>query len=326
MDRTRHPCCIPLTKQFPKLTFDELLPYGNILDVTRLDHESRVEQPASILEAARSMRPPKSKKPTSYAIKFSCDSNLDKALSIPKEVESIDLYSNFWPNKGEKSYLKSRGRVFQGFQQGFKSPPTILYGGTSQWIHVISGSVRFKLYKPTPRNIAQASADFQGRARFEEGETFRLQAQETCLITPTGWIICCKAKENSFVISGEFLHFKDFTNQLQNFERDVMMYNASFAIERDREIRFLYWFTAAQLLQSSSNWDRKDLEYLKEALSDWRKRFKMITNPPNLYAPIGLNLDVIIRDLGTHLRRSLKSVKDPANVVRNKRSAHNKTN
>lgn len=322
--------------KYPKLTYDEFLPYEDKITVSKIRHGNAKESESTILDAAKSMRSKAKRNPKlfSYTIILTSDSDLDRAFSLPKEIEAIDLHSNFWPFQVEGSFMRKYSKLFHGYPKDYKSALSKRYAGQSEWLHLISGSMKIDVIQPTTYNLAILDCD--SGSRMEEGSKHEFIMKEgSFLMIPGGWITKRSAIDDSFMFGGEYLHYHDISNQLECFERDVIENGGSFATTRDSEIRALYWFTAAQLLDNQKAILQKlslsDLEVLKNFLLECKKKYKTNTVPPDLYGPIGLNLDLITKDLGQYIRaisskKLLKSKKDSHNVLMDQTSAYNQTN
>lgn len=311
-----------------RLTFDEFLNANVIVKKFSSGDDNLNPDDSTIINAAESMR---SKPETScFSVSFAFDENFDEALSIPKCIEEIDLYTQYWPSKKSSTYLRERSKLFYGFHKGFKSRPQSTYGGLSEWIYVINGALRILLIEPTDINLAKyATLETDDDFIFQPGTERTITIRTgNFIVIPGGWISIRIAEKDTFALAGEFLHFKNFTRQLKCLANDVNRTNGKFAAQRDVEIRAGYWLTVTNLLEIEGrqylrSLNKKDLEYLKDTLTTWRKMHVNHETPRNLYAPAGLNLNSIIRDFKSLFwERSFKSTKNSIDIISSQASTN----
>lgn len=322
------------------LTFDEFYPFRNRVKCDKICFRGSRPSKASILEAMKFMRtlPAKNRQelPCCYSLSISSNDDLDSDFSLPEIVRENDMFTNFWPQRKLSNYLRERNKLFHGLSKGYESSPRIAYGGTTEWLQIISGILHVTLYKPTERNLIKFSA-------WTPNETFKLEegtrskhdmTPGSFLMIPPGYISIRRAKSDCFMMGGEFLQLKPLAAQLERLEIDIMNSNGRYP-ERDSEIRSMYWFFAAKILSPGGratllSLNFKNAEYLKNSLLEWKKRNKTTVVPQNLYAPTGIQIDLICRDIGQHIsaisRKSFKSQVDLVNILNDQTSAYNKTN
>lgn len=340
MEPTLYESLPPDFPEYPSLTFDEFLPYEDTLTVSKIRQGAISYYATSVYEAAEFMRMPirERGKPYCFLIDLASDQVFNKVFHLPKQVESVDLYSNFWPPNTDTGYLDLHRKTLFGYSRGYTSRHSKKYAGKSEWLYVISGTIEIDVIRPTTSNLAMLAPDCERKFLPENGTKRGFVMKEgSFLIIPGGWITQRTAREDSFTIGGEYFHYLDFAGQLRYFERDVLDTNGMYANDRDLFIRTLYWLTAGNLLSQHKNilngLDNDDLTALKISLQDWRKKYKTNTIPRNLYAPMSLNIDSITKDLSTFVghkcsvtKKLLKCKKEPDNVLMDQTSTYNQPN
>lgn len=334
----------PFTENYKgvtRLTFDEFLPYNDFIDVQRYCGTTRIPTKTTISRASKSMQTSYKERKTVSCFTFSLASNteLDEAFTIPQTIENVDLFSNYWPIRQSSNYLKLRSKLFHGFQKDYCSRAYSTYGGMSEWLSLISGTIEFTLIKPTQYNIIKFSSLEPHEPFFPEKDTeriFKLEKDKILLI-PGGWISIRKATRDSFAIGGEFSTIRSLKFQLECFNVDIINSNGQYAITKDTEIRALYWFTAIRLLTEAkpsvlSRTDPEILIPLKIALNNWKNEQKHQKTSKTLYAPSGLQLGMIVDDLRKYLasrdytqRRRLHNMKYSSDILSDQTSTYNQT-
>lgn len=297
-----------------RLTFDEFYNYGNQIVVYKHKALDRLEETTTIHEACEAMRTRVKGRKYSYTFSISSVPDLDMTFSLPKIVEEEDLFSLYWPFRSQSKYLKERNKLFSGLQKGYRSLPKVVYGGMSEWLQVISGQLELTIITPT----------FLNRTRYyslDNNETMKAENSFTCLlgpgqfiIIPGGYITLRRAKLDTFVLSGEYLSYKHFKPQLEHFEDDLTNTECRYLQDRDREIRYLYWFTAAKMLEQQekavlSSLSDESLAALRGALTTWKictdRKITKFSGPfMDHYRPPGLSIEYILRDLKNMISRS----------------------
>lgn len=320
----------------PNLTLDEFIPFNP--HVQRYRKRNNEPKRSGIIEAAKTMRIPviKRKEPYSYFFSLSNHEDLDSAFNIPKDIEDIDLFTQYWPIRSSSTYLKSRNKLFNCYHEGYISGPQTTYGGMSEWIQAFSGSLKLTLIEPTETNALKQTAWEKNEPFIPEHGTSRsfIIGPGQFMIIPHGWIVIRKALQDTYAFSGEFLHPYAIISQLECFESDIYNSNARFNLERDIEIRYLYWLCVGKSLVGNKEFfdpmEINELTTLKFSLQEWRQQFKTGSAAHHTYAPPGIQLSLIIKDLG-HLinqrqkrgRGSLKGSKNSINILADQTSACN---
>lgn len=327
-----------------KLTFDEfVVSHPNItiqkLPSNRVDVNGSPLKCYTILETAKQLREIKKKeKKDAYFFSLAMYEELDEAFKIPNNFQIADLFTQFWPKKSMSNYLRSKSKLFYCYTKGYKSNLEKLYGGMCEWIYLLTGKIEFVLYEPTKINLAKFTHLEPGEKYNPEINTdrhFTLNEGEFFYI-PSNWITSRSALADSFAITGEFLNFDNICNQLNSLEQDVIITNGKYSLDRDYEIRHLYWFAAASWLGLESKKiihkiDNNGLVALKDALLNWKKLHKT-TVAPHVYAPNGLQISQICKDLSNVVsvrsnrsRISLKSSTDSINLVADQTTINNQS-
>jgi len=274
-----------------------------------------------------------SKYPHVFTVNISMHDRLDEEFKIPQLVREVSLFPKWYPDYKLSTYLRKNYKFFQAFQGRYQSCPTISYGGLVEWIYVTTGSIEMKLYRPTKTNLVRYYA-------LEEGEDLRPEA-DTCLqfelkqgslfSIPSGWISVRSTKNKSaFTYGGKILGLDDIPSQLEAFENDVLHSNCQHMLDIDAEIRSLYWFSAINMVKAINNKSNKIpgdkiisiLECLRKYLVDWRSKQRkchadrVACLPPEVFAPDGIRIDTVLRDVGGLIRRrkSFQGEKDAVDV------------
>lgn len=289
-----------------RITYDEFLCYKE-LSVEKIRTQSKKHEVSNVERAVKSMRKHGSATSAqSYIIYLSENEDLYKYFKPPSYVLERDLYINYWTQAYMPTYLKRRNRMFVGYNKHYQSPPQTTYGGVSEWLYVISGHLKVHTYKPTKLNLLMSNQweCKQDPSPAPEICQYTLQ-KNCCLIIPAGWITDRKAMVDTFALNGEFINIDDIDNQLEMFQRDVQRTANTHSVDRDSNIRSLYWIFVARLLQSgckdntlnSINIDT--YESLKRNMMEWRK-LSAHDNHPELYVPPGMRSDSLVRDLRSY--------------------------
>lgn len=291
-----------------RLTFDEFFRFGSQLKVKRQNFKGGTKD-SSIIEACSAMRSPSRK--CRYHFSLTSVEELDKSFRLPIMIEEIDLFSQFWALKKESRYLYSKHKIFTGYQKGHKSEVETHYGGLSEWIQVISGELKVIVNYPTMEHRAKYqslnSASFTSVV--EPCEQVVMTAGNFIVI-PGGCIIRKTAKVDTFTLSGQFLHSRNVKSQLEYFEEDLLNANNKYILDRDQEIRYLYWFMTANILTDRALLARLDIQSivaLHESLSRWNS----VTVSPDLYKPPGLCTDYILKDMKSVICRGRRKAIEP---------------
>lgn len=295
-----------------RLTFDEFLLYKE-LPVEKRYTNSKVSEASSVQDASKSMQAKSSKSNAqSHTIYIFKNDALYNYFKPPSYVLHRDLHINYWMQESVPTYLKQRNRMFVGFNKYYQSPPQTTYGGTSEWLYVISGTLKVDIYKPTKLNLLRVSEweSQQDPVPTPVVEEFKLRKNH-CLVIPGGWITRRRALADTFVLTGEFINVDDIKNQLEMFQRDVENTANTYSITRDSNIRSLYWIFLTSLLQSEgkdgmiNSVDVDACESLKRNIVEWQK---LSTNGkhPELYVPYGIKADLLVRDLKNYANRNSK--------------------
>lgn len=323
-----------------KLTLDEFLLFDASLVVAKILSGEKYARSVTIQEACKSMRKkPKHREASCFTLSISADDELNEIIDMPNYVKEHSLFNTHWPYERVSKYFKKRNKLFHGFQEGYKSFPYSAYGGLSEWIYVISGTLDVTLYKPTKLNLLRHSTLSEDETFIpeEKSESYFKLKEGSLLTIPSSWISIRKAKRNTFALGGELLHYQDLITQMDALMRDVVTTNGRYFYERDSEIRAMYWFFAANLVPGSktkdskitkaielSKFDTQTSDCLRKYLTEWKMKHKKSLSdknaclPAGVYAPDGIRIDLILRDLNkshTHLHTRRKSIKSEKNTV-----------
>lgn len=291
-----------------EISLDEFFLFDSKIKVMRQDSRETQQRIVDIEDACKHFRK-RGPHPACFIIHISSHDRLDPLFKLPKVVEEKSLFHNYWPAKHFSNYLRQRNKLFYACWEGYVSPPVIAYGGATEWLYIISGSLELTLIEPTDLNLCKYS-------QFNDGEEFKpisntsakfVLDKETFMMIPAGYITVKRALRATWAYGGEMLHGDNLPSQVESFEGDIVRTAGKFAHERDSEIRHMYWFYASHLLQVSHKYFNKASEEatiaLRKCLAEWRIKFKKAdptTDPyiqPNLFAPFGLDLDAIVKDL-----------------------------
>lgn len=322
-----------------KLSLDEFLMFDPSLMVDRYFSRESTSKRISIVDACKSLRGRhrSHEDAACFTLCFSADAELNARIDIPKQVRERSLFSLYWPSETQSNYFKYRNKLFHTYQEKYKSHPNMTYAGTTDWIHVISGTLLLTIIKPTKLNLLRYTSWSEPEQFVPEEKTcFQYELKDGNFITiPPGWISMREAVKTTFAMGGEFLNADDLSTQLEAFEKDIARAHGYGDCERDTEIRHLYWFFAAHILSDPlkvklSTYDLSTLDNFRGTMSNWRIRSRKAESEreqyisPRHYAPAGIQIDIICKDLNRffnlkfHGRRSLKGSKDPVDIA----SAH----
>lgn len=277
----------------PRLTFDEFFHYESQLFVKKVNSKGTAKD-SSITEACNAMRSQSRK--CRYYFSLACNQELDLTFRLPIMVEEIDLYTQFWSLKQQSNYLRRHNKIFSGYQKGYDSNFMSKYGGLSEWIQVISGEIKVHIFYPTLEHRARFHA--LGSDLFindEKSSTLITMDAGKFIVIPGGCITKITATADTFTLSGQFLHYKNLKTQLEHFQEDALNANDKHILDRDREIRYLYWFMASNILTNRSLLTKLDIQSiiaLHESLSRWNS-----VTISDLYKPPGLCTDFILKDM-----------------------------
>jgi hypothetical protein len=315
-----------------KLTLDEFYLFDSNMEVQKVLSEETTTNCVKIEAACKAMRTRHSSSPACYSLCLTLNEELDKMIDLPRMIKEKSFYLRFWPSEYMSNFFKYKHKIFYAYQSGYKSHPYRAYGGLTEWLYVISGSIVVTIIKPTKINLSKFSALTEHEILDPESNTsqsFHLCEGEFFVI-PIGFISTKKAVRTTFVLGGELLHQDNLIAQLEAFDDDVIRCEDSFNLSRqiiDAEIRYIYWFFAIHHLksfQTSKHLSNSAVECLKSHLENWRiKSVKLIkaNEPylkPSLYVPPGIRVDKIVKDIQYRScqikRRSLKGSKDPVDV------------
>lgn len=291
----------------PMLTFDEFIVYDVDVFKTQLMKSESVR--VKVSSAAKNMRltSDKRKEPCTYSFSLSDNEQLDDSFNLPTRVAKKDLFSLYWPNNRISTYLKNRSKIFSCYQEGYITGYYMTYGGLTEWIQLISGSIDIILVKPTKSNLER----FTATDPFDPSDRFQYEAGTSCefqlkpghyLQIPAGFISLRRAGKDAFTISGQFLHSDYIDFQLDIFEMDVKESGYKYMSDRDTEIRAMYWIAAARLLSTNSgkdilkkmNW--QTLISYKDRLVVWRNYAKSPIHANHLFTPAGIQVGKILND------------------------------
>lgn len=327
--------------KYTKLTLDEFLLYDKAISIQKTLRGCRKSEPITIIEACKSIRMGRSrmKSASCFTINISSNNDLDELFEVPKIIRDSSLYHTYWPSKRISNFLKAQNQFFHAMQPRYKSSPYSPYGGMSRWIFLISGTLSITLFKPVDSIRARySSLDDHDRIIANDDLQIPITLYPgQILVIPPNYICVMKAKRTSFAMSGEFLQRRNVSAQMEGFERDILDCHGRYSHERDSEIRWLYWFFVARLLTEIKNQeasqkenaitfneiDKSSLDCLKRTLMEWKNLHKKTFIEKNIYAPIGIQIDLIVKDLSTltlrldkkHKRASLQGEKNSVNIV-----------
>lgn len=247
--------------------------------------------------------------PSSFTLSLSSDDDYNKVFQLPQMIDKIDMFSPLSPIKQNFKFLRARSKLLTGFQEGYRSPPVITYGGMSEWLYLITGKIELRLHRPTKVNLLrQLSWDPTMPCKWSASVIKHTLEPGHFVNIPAGWISERIAKSGSFMLSGEYLHHKDFATQLEKFDTDVLQSAGKYALDRDAEIRYAYWIFAAYMLETPegrhilNDLDKNNLDHLKNHFFEWKKKHKSsIPAPHSVYLPPGIRCGQIGRDLTNYV-------------------------
>lgn len=281
------------------ITLDEFYLYDRGISVEKLFSRETRSEPISIKKAALHLRRRKAP-PVCFILHISSHDRIDALFVLPKIILDNSLFYKYWPNTKHSNYFKQRNKLFYSYLPNYVSPPTMAYGGATEWLYIMSGVLELTLIEPTDLNLCKYSQFSDGEEFKPESNTsttFTLQ-EESFMVIPAGHISIKKALKVTCAYGGELLHDDNLSSQIGLFQRDVMRTAGIFAHERDKEIRHMYWFYASHLLQPKSpiRQDGQTIRSLLSCLIAWKLRYweHDVYTQPDLYAPFGIAVDAIV--------------------------------
>jgi hypothetical protein len=316
-----------------RLTLDEFFLFDPNLRAQKINSKEIACKDVKIETACKAMRKKNlsQSEAACFSLCLSANDKLNSMIELPRLIKEKSLFEKYWPSKDLSNFFKYKNKLFHAYQAHYESRPYIAYGGLTEWLYVFTGKMSIILIKPTQLNLCKYSTLSHHDDLIPEHHT----AQELHLvggdffIIPAGWISIRRANQTTFVLGGEILHHDDLVGQFEVFDNDVIRLTNSCDLiiqQNDAEIRYIYWFYAVHLLNhplALKQTSDECLECLKSHLENWRLKFNKLHSTKELYispsafAPTGIRIDLVIRDLQrfhSSKRRSLKGSKDPVDV------------
>lgn len=309
------------------LALDEFLIFDCDLMVEKTLSEEQSSQSVPIKEACSSLRLSHEDRRDAacFTLSLSSCEGLDEKIDLPKIVKERSLFELYWPNRKLSNFFKKRNKLFHAYQRRYKSAPYIAYGGLSEWIYVTQGNLTVTVIEPTAGNRLRLDSVYDSEDFEPEPDTWKKIALKECqfLVIPSGFISTRVANRLTFAYGGEMLHTDDIATQLKVFQEDVIRTYGLHSLDRDSEIRHLYWFFAVHYLDTKVELRNQDTaDILRPHLAEWHRYMRLTENkstakhpfmmPPIIYAPPTIQTSLIVDDLRRKQpRKSLKGVKNP---------------
>uniref|UniRef100_A0A6G1S6I4 Histone lysine demethylase PHF8 n=1 Tax=Aceria tosichella TaxID=561515 RepID=A0A6G1S6I4_9ACAR len=317
-----------------KLSLDEFYLFDPSINVDKISSRQKTASSVPIERACRSMRRKHGSQedPAYYSVCLSLNEEINQTIDLPRVIREKSFYEKYWPSDCLSNFFKYRNKLFHAYQEGYKSHPYIPYGGLTEWLYIISGSITVTLIQPTTKNLCKYSALSDDDSLEPEADTVNelLLKEGNFLVIPAGWISIREANRTTFAFGGELLHDDNIIGQLDAFNNDLAGLTSSCdpsCLEKDAEIRYMYWFYAIHLLNRTNALKHSidvSIECLKSHLEQWKNRSaKLIRSKepyvkPTAFVPPGIKADIIVKDLQARQsqfkRRSFKGTKDPIDV------------
>lgn len=310
------------------LALDEFLIFDRNLMVEKTLSEESTSRQIPIEEACKSlrMRHKHSREASCYTLCLSTNAELDKNIDLPNIVKERSLFELYWPAGHISRFFKKRNKLYHAFEGKYKSSPHMLPGGLTEWIYVTQGCLTVTLIIPTAMNRLRFENLYEGEQFVPEPGTVerRVLKENQFLAIPASFITIRETSRTTFALGGEMLHGDDISAQIEAFNQDLTRTNGTYCLEREAEIRHLYWFYAIHCLNKKpklSELELANVESLRNHLCDWqhlRRNAERAPNAlvsPNMFAPAGIQTSLILRDLrAISHRRSLKNSKNPVDI------------